>query len=121
MRHVVPFVVAAAPTVAVLGTDVLHALRPCLAAAGEAVRRSQHALRGDRVLVPLAAVAFMAFGTAGGPWFRRDLAGLRLSAGAAHYIRDHRARFTRMFNGEDTGGTLAYLFWPDLEIYITTA
>jgi hypothetical protein len=118
VRHVVLFAIAAAPTVALLATDALRAVLPRAAAWGEAVRRTQCALRGDRVLVPVVGLAFLAFSAVGEPWFERDLVGLRLSAGAAEYIGRHRGQFTRMFNGEDTGGTLAWLFWPDLKIYI---
>jgi hypothetical protein len=118
VRHVVLFAIAAAPTVALLSTDALRAAAPRWAERGEAVRRMQCALRGDRVLVPLLGLAFMAASQVGEPWFQRDLVGLRLSAGAAEYIGRHRSQFTRMFNGEDTGGTLAWLFWPDLKIYI---
>ena len=41
-----------------------------------------------------------------------------MSAGAIDYIRAHPADFGRMFNGEDTGGTLAYALWPAVKIYI---
>jgi hypothetical protein len=118
VRHVVLFAVAAAPTLALLSTDALRGSFPRLAERGEAVRRMQVALRGDRVLVPALGLAFMALSAVGEPWFQRDLVGLRVSTGATEYIRSHRREFTRMFNGEDMGGTLAWLFWPELKIYI---
>ena len=117
-RHMVLFAIAAAPTLSLLATDLLRTVRPTLAEAGEVFRRTQRELRGDWVWAPVAAVAFVALSFHGEPWFRREIVGLRVSAGAIDYIRAHPADFGRMFNGEDTGGTLAYALWPAVKIYI---
>jgi len=69
--------------------------------------------------LPIAAVAFVGLSFRGEPWFRREIVGLRVSAGAVDYIRAHPADFSRMFNGEGHRRERSRTrLWPDVKIYI---
>src|SRR5207247_9944148 len=117
-RHMNLFAIVSAPIIAREVTPRLASLWPSVHARWREIAAEQVALRSPWLYFPATCAVFVSLSVASALPFPQSLDDVELSRGSVQFIADHPARFTRLFNTDDLGGSLIYPFWPDLHVFI---
>jgi hypothetical protein len=118
VRHMNLFAIVSAPIIAREVTPWLASLWPAVHARWQEIATEQTALRSPWTYFPATCAVFVFLSMARALPFPQSLDDIRLSRGAARFIAEHPARFTRPFNTDDLGGALIYRFWPALHVFM---
>jgi hypothetical protein len=118
IRHVILFMLVAAPVVARLAGQWTKEALPALARRLDIITEDQKKSKMGWIYAGLISVLFLGLAWLAPGLFRRDLDDLRLSKASADYIENNRNRFHCMFNTDDLGGALIYRFGPDLKVFM---
>jgi hypothetical protein len=118
VRHVILFMLVAAPIVARLATQGMEERWPVLAKRLQVITEKQAGKGITLVYAVTFSVLFLSLVWLTPGFFRQNLDDLRLSKQSVEFIEKNQDRFQHLFNTEDLGGALIYRLGPKLQVFM---
>jgi hypothetical protein len=117
-RHINLYAIVAVP---ILGRELLQAIKRSHPSWGQVLSRVKEpppTWSSTLLWYTPLCLGFLILAAAGQLTYRTSLEDVRLSGDAAAYIEAHLPQFDRPFNSDDLGGSLIYLFWPEVHVFM---